>query len=342
MNEFLASLSWQEIIAKFAYLALGGALYALLNFFIRFTYKKYQEWKFPIGGEFITEYEDEKDGEKIIERAPCSLKQSGNRITGATTLGNRKWIIKGERKSNRQSHVIGTYEAEEQYDPGLGNFILDVELHGDLDGVWSGYDSANKKISRGRYKFFRIPKMEIRNVTEDDISTVIDIADQELGKDYIKESKLKDPEIISICAEVEGKIVGFATGRVLDSSDLNESGERFDKIKIPELEYTPKVGLVGSIATEHEYRKRGIGTALLDGCLTRLKAQGARLILMTAWKSPRGIHIGSIAEKHGFRSRYEVPNFWAEGSKLKQYSCSECLGGICSCTAVIFTSSQIV
>ncbi len=34
--------------------------------------------------------------------------------------------------------------------------------------------------------------------------------------------------------------------------------------------------------------------------------------MMTAWKSPHGIHVGSIAEAQGFRPRCEIKEFWKE------------------------------
>ncbi len=148
---------------------------------------------------------------------------------------------------------------------------------------------------------------------------------------------LVDERNIVICAEVKGTPVGFCTGKIILSNTVPPSFRRGGIYQISELDHLTEIGWLGSIAVNQQCRRRGIGSALMKACLKRLQNRGAEFVMMTAWKSKNGIHIGSIAETHGFSKRFEFEEFWKEDSLTKHSSCTVCNLPPCRCTAVIYT-----
>lgn len=57
-------------------------------------------------------------------------------------------------------------------------------------GLWSGYDSVNGKITSGKYIFHPVYKdFTIIDLEKGYIPQLLDIADEELGKDYLTLTK---------------------------------------------------------------------------------------------------------------------------------------------------------
>lgn len=331
----LELISTKELVTGLIVFICGAVLGSLGKSTKNFIFNKIEEHKFPMAGNFLTEFEDEKDGKKEIVKAPLVLKQFGLRVKGRTELSNRVWILEGKRTIN--GYLIGNYYPENKLDKGVGNFFLEFEMNGDMSGYWTGHDSVNKKITSGKYNFYRIHDFTIRGLNRNDVPSIIALADKELGRDYLKECTLLDEQNIAICAEIKGKIIGFCTGRIISANEALKNFGNIGKAKIPEIEHVKDIGLIGSIAINKDYGKRGIGTALIKECLICLNSKGARFAMMTAWKSKDGIHIGSIAEKNGFTKRFEIENFWKEESLKDNYSCPECNLPPCHCTAAIYT-----
>lgn len=71
------------------------------------------------------------------------------------------------------------------------------------------------------------------------------------------ERLLKNKDIKVWCAELDSKIVGFVTSQILEYSDI--ASER--------------IGYIDLIAVAESYRRRGIGSALIDTLLTYLKGK---------------------------------------------------------------------
>ncbi len=90
------------------------------------------------------------------------------------------------------------------------------------------------------------------------------------------------------------------------------------------------------MATDAGETGKGIGTELLSTCVTKLRKMGLNVLVMTGWKSEKGVHIGSLAKKLGFEEILEIENFWYEDSKANGYRCPSCGEPPCECSAVVF------
>lgn len=329
IENLLASLSENLLTA-----AIGGAVTLLFGASVQ-KYKRYRlEKMYPIAGNYLSEYEDVVAGKKSVAKAPVKLMQRGRSIEGTTKLDGRTWILKGEVSDD--GYLFGIYHAESVHDKGVGNFFLEINIDGNMNGLWSGYDAINKTILSGRYSFVRSPTVSIEKITKRQIPAVLSIADKQLGAAFINIEGLLSDENISAFASISEKIIGFCTGKQIPLQKLYEDIPQLKSMKLRQLEAVENLGMVASVATDPSYSGRGIGTALVEYCIHQLEARGLNVLVMTGWKSNEGIHIGSIADKHGFEKLLEVADFWKEDSLNKGYSCPSCGEPPCHCSAVVY------
>ena len=139
------------------------------------------------------------------------LTQKGKEIKGTTKMDSRIWILEGEISDS--GYIYGIYYAESIHDKGVGNFFLEFTNDGNLEGLWSGYDSINKKIVSGRYLFKKIPRIVISKVSEKSLPTILHIADKQLGNDYINANDFMQDDFLKFQASIDNKIVGFITSK---------------------------------------------------------------------------------------------------------------------------------
>lgn len=109
----LEIISIKELVSGLIVFIAGAALGFLGKNIKKIISNKIEERKFLMGGKFLTEFEDEKDGKKVTVKAPLVLKQYGIRVKGKTELNNRVWILEGKRSIN--GYLIGNYYPENKY-----------------------------------------------------------------------------------------------------------------------------------------------------------------------------------------------------------------------------------
>lgn len=323
------------LIGKEVALASFGVLATLsIGAIIQGYRRRALERKYPIAGEYISTYEDIEEGRKVVIKAPVKLKQKGRNVYGSTEFDGRTWILKGEIAGD--GYLYGIYHAESLHDKGVGNFFLEVGLNCDMDGLWSGYDSINKIIQSGRYTFVRKLDFKIDPIEKRHVPAVLQIAEKQLGQAYIDTNDLLAPGNIAIRAYVDGKNIGFCTGKVISKQDAYAKVPQLAELNLKQLELVDTVGLVASVATDPKFTGRGVGSALVSHCIQELARRDIDVFMMTGWKSSRGVHIGSIAENHGFEKVLEVREFWKEDSVRHGYECPACGRPPCLCSAIVY------
>ena len=184
----LLGVAWSNIIVGVAAALVVGGLVQAKDY----TYNKYLEYKFPISGEYITTFEDEKEGETVVATAPATLEQKGRKIEGTTIMpgDDREWKLEGEIAEG--GYMNGVYYAIDPHDQGIGNFFLYVNYDRHMEGLWSGYDEVNEKINSGRYTFTPVlDSYDTRRLTAERIPATVDIADNRLGRDYLSADSLE-------------------------------------------------------------------------------------------------------------------------------------------------------
>ena len=333
----ILGIAWENILIGLISGGLIGAAALLKNWFLNFRIEK----KFPIAGRYITKFEDELDGEHFTTSAPALLRQKGNKIIGETSLpgDNRKWILDGEVSSG--GHIHGVYYAEDPHDKGIGNFFLYINHRRHMEGLWSGFDSINQKITSGRYSFEPcIENIKFRDAKSKDLPKILEISDAELGKDYldetIKDKIVSKTTIFRVAESSSEGLVGFCYSYLSNAKDIiTELGIK----KLPKaLTISSKIVVLKTIAVSTFIKGRGVGSSLIKDSLEIYNKQEVESIYCLAWRSKKGTNIHGLLNIHNFSIYEEIPNFWTKDSQEKGYLCPEC-GNPCKCVAVIYTKA---
>lgn len=83
------------------------------------------------------------------------------------------------------------------------------------------------------------------------------------------EASLEDENKIMLGAELDGKIVGFATVSIRTSES---------KAFVPHL-----FAFIDEIAVDSNYRRKGVGKTLYENCIKQAKRRGATSIVLKVW-----------------------------------------------------------
>jgi GNAT superfamily N-acetyltransferase len=315
---------------------LGAGVSLGLTELFSWRKKRRLERNFPIAGYYISKYEDQGH----LHTAMVKLKQLGSNISGETTEKHRKWIIEGEVTSD--GYLLGRYSPESVLDKGFGAFLLRIDGDCDMDGHWFGRDAKETAIQHGSYRFLK-NSASIHNITANDVTEVLKIAEGQLGDAYINSSDLMSSKTgIALCAKLQDRIVGFGTAKIIDAKDFYSKLLSFfsnDTALRPlqrRLEGEKTIGLIASVATAPSATGRGIGTMLIAECIEHLEKLDINIIAATAWRSSKGVQAGSILENRGFQSVLEIANYWKDDSEKHCYMCPVCGPPPCQCSAVIY------
>jgi len=141
----------------------------------------------------------------------------------------------------------------------------------------------------------------VRQATLNDIDRVMYINRVSLPENYTKtffiEHLRRWPKVFLV-AEVNGVVVGYVMSRV-------ETGWGHTKYGLT------KKGHIVSIAVLEGYRRRGIGTALMEAALRGLKEYGAKEVYLEVRVS--NIPAIRLYEKLGFTIKKTIPYYYLDG-----------------------------
>jgi ribosomal protein S18 acetylase RimI-like enzyme len=186
----------------------------------------------------------------------------------------------------------------------------------------------------------------IKQLDELSINDAIQICNQELGLDYLKNenllSLLKNKNAYLIKAENSDlEVVGFGFCTILSQQELIESLHPFQYKELPEsLKKESIIGITNTISIKNEYKGIGIGTAFLKKFLTFFESKNIHLITAFAWKSNDGFNMKGIFKKNNFIIIKTIEYYWKLDSIQKKYGCPSCSDNPpCLCTAVIYSKT---
>ena len=290
-------------------------------------------------GEYMTYYEDYENGKLVIRRAPAKLKQFFSRVTGDTVFdGTRKWKLSGRVYNG--SRIVGIYSADDKFDEGIGTFFLEIKNFNHLEGYWSGYDSANRRLTTGSYVFNRLfTSYSIYDVSKKDIPSICALADAALGKDYVTPqtvADLIDDGVKSFCIVMKNsytdELLGFCIYKIISKEEAVDICK--GKV-LPSLYAEDQLGYLATIVVSEKYRGNGLATVLIDKVTDIFAQMNITHIISTAWKHIGKINLQGVLTRCGYKKVMEIPDYWYEDSIKKGYSCPQC-GNPCHCSCVIF------
>lgn len=290
---------------------------------------------------YITEYEDIENNRIVMRKAPAQLFQFGSKIWGTTEFSPQKqWKIQARVYNHKQ--IAGIYYARGYLDDGFGTFFLEAKSPDLLEGFWSGYDSVAKKVTSGRYIFYKkYNDHRIAIASEADYSSIVKIAASRLGKNYVTHKELVDMTARGACCLVAKdkrtkKVLGFC---IVDVIDYDKVLEMTKGKQIVELREDSKIGYVKTIAIGKKYAGKGIGTDLLKAAMQELKSKGVESYVSTAWKHAGIINVASLLRGAGFSKKMELENYWLQSSIDENFDCPHC-GHPCYCSCVIYAKNE--
>lgn len=305
--------------------------------------------RYPIAGTFRSVFEDAEGGEIVETKAIATIRQRGRRIWGPTSLidGSRTWMLEGRVDSGGRIH--GRYNADDPHDTGLGGFFLEMHGDGELDGMWTGYDTTNRLVTAGRYHFWPMEKMTTRPMTERDLDEALSVLGNALGARYVTREQLsafvsQQGQFGFVSVDKRDRVVGAATSELPTSPDLVQDllpSDARDRVAslVPELQFN-RTALLRSVAVSPQARGNGVGTDLVRASVENLSGKGATSILSVGWTDLDGCHIQGPLEAMGFQERGDLDDFWKQESMAKNYQCPTC-GFPCECVARIFIKSLV-
>lgn len=321
---------------------IGGSLLWMIAKLRKIIKFKKIEREFRISGEYLTSFSDTIEGEKIIQYAPATIYQKGFDITGVTSLGDREWVLEGRISKN--GYIYGIYKSNCIYDDGVGNFFLKIcNASDEMNGIWSGYDSQNRVMTTGDYKFMRRVNFHIQKLDAKHYYKGIDLIDSQLGKNYIKLDDLNkmNTEKNYLCFEAtkDGEFAGIAIGMILNVQETLAL-LKLKNIDFPKSAFaSERVGIVKTVVVAQEYHAHGIGTALVSKLTEVFELHDIHAIACVAWKHDDTENIGGIMRKLEFRCIKEIPNYWKQESEKDYFVCPVCGEPPCRCQANIYFKS---
>jgi GNAT superfamily N-acetyltransferase len=305
--------------------------------------------RYPIGGRFVTQYQDVTDTGTITRDGEATLGWKREHISGEdlNTEEGRAWKLEGTMDPG--GFLAGTYRADDPYDTGNGTFFLRVEGR-DMYGLWAGYDSVNRQVVSGTYTFRRRPDGEVRRARPDEAGRVVALLGDALGESYVDLGTVGEAingDGTSTClVEVDSsdRLLGAVTCYIVtpDSLDRFLPEDQGDLVKgLRVLKFNTSIGLLRSIAVEPNYRRRGVATDLTEACIAWCAQQGASTMLTFAWLAHTDAQQASpqltgVLKHTGFTWVETIDNYWTQDSQSKHYQCPAC-GPTCTCAAAVYT-----
>jgi ribosomal protein S18 acetylase RimI-like enzyme len=336
---YILGVAWEKILIGL----IAGGIVSSFSFAKGKLSEIYSERKYPLAGDYISEFEDEVNGKTILCTAPVALKQKGKKIYGETKLpnDNRSWHLEGHISEG--GHIHGIYYANDPHDKGIGNFFLFINNNRFMEGLWSGYDSVNKKINSGKYIFAPVlSDYQIIDMTEDFIPSTIAISDDQLGKDYVTIDSLQQSitgdskNFAKVAVNQKEEVIGFCVCSILTSDEIINT-IRIPPIEFPNaLRYSKSIGMIRVVVVKETFQRRGVGYALVCDCIEKLIKNNVTALCSVGWYSSKGVNIRGILSTLNFNEIKVVPNYWKEDSIAKKYRCRDCGEPPCECSAIIY------
>lgn len=177
---------------------------------------------------------------------------------------------------------------------------------------------------------------DIREVFDAVLPEVLEIANQELGDNYLTADDFILPAGIAYYSLTGNTVTGFGFCRIADAAEFLEGHPKLGERLNPAVAATERFGLLSTVAVKDCFQGLGIGTALARTCVQWLAATDVPFALMIARKGASGIHIAKVLHKTGFTGQFEIPDYWVEDSVQRGYQCPDCGDPPCHCSAGVY------
>ena len=307
--------------------------------------------QFPLDGNYLSTYDDEIDGKKIVQKATAHFKQTGTHIIGRTTnFGEeRTWHFRLTIEKSKFIH--GVYGPKDPRDSSTGVIFLELQPNGSLEGLWAGFDSRNERVEGGKYSFVRTRDFKIAPLQHGiALKQALDILRSNLGERYFTLQELeryigtdqcdRNKKALVAQDKATGEVIGVILAELVAPEALASSFlDSYDLIRNEPTLYRLRnqtTGLIKSVAVDIQARGNGIATQLVQHSVAELTKCGAKTFYALGWITEQGgCHIQGVLESLDFIPVKHFEKFWHNDSIAHKYDCPTC-GHPCICSAMLF------
>jgi ribosomal protein S18 acetylase RimI-like enzyme len=186
--------------------------------------------------------------------------------------------------------------------------------------------------------------MIVNRITKEDLPALKEISDEQFGYNYLNKSYLEsflNKENLGMLARNADEIVGFTLIKIDHRDKIAAEflvGEEFIKEKFTALS---KIALRKHLAVKKGFEHQGIGTLLVENGMAELQKFKIDAILSIVWKEGSSKSLHNILTKHGSMPMTTFENYWAADSLLKNYICPACQIIPCTCSAILYSKSNV-
>lgn len=340
MWEILPSIT--SILNELITGTVGGLVVAGGAFGLRIYKRKQIEAKFPIGGDYISFFEDVVDNEKVVVPSVSKVEQRGTHLRIVTLMDNeRSWTLEGTIMQG--GHVSGVYSADAVYDDGVGSFYLKISKNS-LDGMWNGYDHENRMTNAGRYWFQRILEAKITEFDQKYMNDILHTSGNAFGYGYVDKDSIKvDEKHFAIVAKVQGEFAGFCFGHIQPAGDINsllrlQPGVIPDDVRMANEHGS--LGVLKTIAVRRKFQGHGIGTKLIKEAEAQLVKRGCECVLVPAWTVDGTTALRNLLVHNDYVEWIANDNFWKEACEGRAFECVS-FNGSCRCSVTFFRKGRL-
>jgi GNAT superfamily N-acetyltransferase len=338
-----------ELVVSIITAMLTAAAIFLVRLGVRVTNNRLIQKKYPLGGDYITYYQDEVNAQPKIRKATLRVTQHGRTFvaTNRNLDDHREWKLRGDILQH--GYVAGTFGTEDPNDPSKGTYFLEPQIsrHGEYSGHWSGYDSANRKIASGSYVWRRLSRVKVRTLDASSmpyLDKIMAIFAASLGEQFIAREELAASLQAPRAAGplngqfVQGAFVGkelvaVRTASVLSPTAVSEFEVDARKAGATVSLRNYKVGKLAQNAVRPDHRRMGIGSQMVSAGVELLRQQGCTACVAVSWDSKSLESSATVLEAFGFRRIATALEYWKMDSVEKGFHCPKCGVPPCLCAA---------
>lgn len=170
----------------------------------------------------------------------------------------------------------------------------------------------------------------------------IDLFDRYLGTGYLTGEEVRSllaentlsAAYIALTGKVPVRCIGGAIVYVLSQHEWKHYSHYVPGIETTDLHEKAKVALLKALVVDKDFRKQGIGRALVNRVLKQCRQWGCSAVLAISWLPSNGQDSSMpLFKSAGFEVLSIKKHYWQHSSRVQQYRCPACGEPPCYCNA---------
>lgn len=212
-----------------------------------------------------------------------------------------------------------------------------------LPGVlMCGDDASNRELKLPkRNGTVEATVRQLSKGDEDLVGKVVSLFAEGLGSGFITTGKIED--ILSRRSNLQllGGFIGSKLVALLTVSAITDEKMEYFQVACfsnrADFDFLgQKVGMLVSLVVAKKYRRRGLGSRMMQAGIKFLNNMGCQACIGTAWESGNSDSSATVLKAAGFQCVATFENYWSDESASLGYECPTCGPPPCKCSALLY------